>query len=259
MIAGDFSAWDSTMYSEIGDLIIDLINEWYGDSDENKTLRRILFMEMYSSVHLYNDILYVWHKGMPSGNPLTSILNSIYNNIIIRAAYIMALESYDSIKDFDHNVYMCAYGDDNVISVSDKVKNEFNMTVLTECLAEFGMTYTDDNKNVDTRGFRDISDITFLKRSFVYHEGRNKWLCPLDFESIRHQLYYTDDMDKVVDTVIQSYDTLKLELSLHGKEVFDKTVKIVAPIIKEHYMYVAPSTDSEFYLDRALSSSDVWY
>jgi hypothetical protein len=259
LIAGDFSAWDSTMYSEVGESIIDMINEWYNDSEESKTVRRVLFMEMYSSVHLFRDILYVWHKGMPSGNPLTSILNSIYNNIIIRCAYIMAMESFESIKDFDHNVYMCAYGDDNVISVSDKVKDAFNMGVLTECLAEFGMTYTDDNKNSGNVTFRSIGEISFLKRGFVFNEARNKWLAPLDYESIRHQMYYCDDMDRVCDILKQSYDTFLLELSLHGEEVFDKTVKQVAPILKEHYMIVAPSTVSEFHLDAALASRDVWY
>jgi hypothetical protein len=72
-------------------------------------------------------------------------------------------------------------------------------------------------------------------------------------------MYYCDDMDSVCDILKQSYDTFLLELSLHGEEVFDKTVKQVAPILKEHYMIVAPSTVYEFHLDAALASRDVWY
>lgn len=258
MLAGDFSAWDSTMFSEVGQHIVNMINEWYDDGPVNATIREVLFMEMYSSVHLFRDVLYAWHKGMPSGNPLTSLLNSIYNNLVVRACYMFLHQSLDSIEGFDQNVYICAYGDDNVISVSDAVKDVFNMESLTHTFAEIGMTYTDDNKDGETTRFRTIGEITFLKRSFVYNERFNKWLAPLDYTSLEHQLYYCRDMDRVVEIVQQSYSMLLTELSLHGKEVFDKTVKIVAPIIKEHYEFVAPSTDSEYYLEGSLRA-EFWY
>jgi hypothetical protein len=237
VIAGDFSGWDSNQFSEIGDHILRIINYWYNDGDENAKIRGILWLELYNSVHIYCDILYMWHKGMPSGNPFTTICNSIYNNIIIRMAWVDCHDrDLSSLNRFDKFVRTCTYGDDNLISVHDSVKDIFNVSNLSDCFKDYGQIYTDESKSVNsTTEFRRIRDVTFLKRHFVFDKKLNKWLCPLEFDVLEQMLNFVHGKSDFKTTVQQCYDSWKRELSLHSRNLFEEKLSIIRPIVEEEF------------------------
>lgn len=78
---------------------------------------------MYNSKHICGSNVYWWTHSLPSGHPLTSIINSIYNNIAFRVCWILLGGELNSFKD---HVSMAVYGDDNVINVSAKASESFN-------------------------------------------------------------------------------------------------------------------------------------
>jgi hypothetical protein len=243
LIAGDYSGWDSTQFAEVGHHILRIINLWYNDSKENQKIREILWLELYNSVHIFGDIVYMWHKGMPSGNPFTTICNSIYNNIVIRMAWVDCHDcELSSLKRFDDFIRCCTYGDDNLISVHDAVKEVFNVVNLRDCLASYGLTYTDEHKDVNNsvQIFRGIEDVTFLKRSFVVDKTNNKVLAPLEFEVIEQMLNYVRGRSDFKTTVQQCYGSWKRELSLHPKEIYDEKLALIKPIMEDKFNYFDP-------------------
>jgi hypothetical protein len=98
VIAGDFSNFDGTLHPDIMFAILDVINEWYDDGEENKEIRTVLWQCIANSVHVFGDNLYQWTHSQPSGNPLTAILNTLYN--IISMAYVFVDTTNRPVSDF---------------------------------------------------------------------------------------------------------------------------------------------------------------
>ncbi len=69
--------------------ILDVINDWYDDGEENARIRKVLWAEVYNSKHISGSNVYWWTHSLPSGHPLTTIINSIYNNICFRICWLL--------------------------------------------------------------------------------------------------------------------------------------------------------------------------
>jgi hypothetical protein len=80
---GDFSRFDASEQPFLLWSILDYINEWYDDGPENALARKVLWMEVVHSRHittLQGKSVHVvqWNKSLPSGHPMTTIINSMY-------------------------------------------------------------------------------------------------------------------------------------------------------------------------------------
>ena len=142
VIAGDFSDYDGTLHPKILWKVYEIIESFYANDDSfqegDDKVRKELWHNIVCSTHINGNILYNLNHSQPSGNPATAILNSMYNSIACRYTFYKRC-SYN----FNEEVVMIAYGDDNVLSISDTVKGKFNQETMSEDFAEIGMTYTD--------------------------------------------------------------------------------------------------------------------
>jgi hypothetical protein len=81
---GDFKRFDASQQPYILWAILDFINRWYDDGEENAQVRRVLWMDLVHSRHLTgigSQLKYIvqWNKSLPSGHPLTTIVNSLFS------------------------------------------------------------------------------------------------------------------------------------------------------------------------------------
>jgi len=219
--AGDHAKFDSRQIPIILWEILEMINRWYGPNNEDNFIREALFVEITNSKHIYRDEIFEWLMSIPSGNPLTAILNTIYNNIAFRLAFI---EAGCDVKDFNENVVLMVLGDDNVFSVANFYRDKFNELAMPKLMGAIGLEYTTELKESALIPFRRIDDIEFLKRSFRYDILLNRWVAPLREESIFNTLNWTKIEKKgrqpdqiTVDEIASALS----ELSLHGKAIFD--------------------------------------
>nr|APG78016.1 hypothetical protein 1 [Beihai picorna-like virus 74] len=224
VIAGDFSNFDGTLNAEILWSICDIINDWYDDGEENKRIRRVLWAEIVNSVHVCGDAIYHWTHSQPSGNPLTAILNSVYNSIACRYVWMLLTESRPqdhSMRSFRENVSMVAYGDDNVLNISDYAIGFYNQVSMSQAFSTFGMTYTDESKSGEMLPYRSIFEVGYLKRAFVYNKDLMKWEAPLALESVLEIPNWTrKTMDNREATTL-NIEVACAELSLHDQETFE--------------------------------------
>jgi hypothetical protein len=192
VVAGDFTNFDGTLHASVLWKICELINEWYDDGEENALVRNVLWSEIVHSVHVSKDMCYAWNHSQPSGNPATVIINCLYNSIAVRMCWLSIVANlskehlavYGSLACFLRLVAMIAYGDDNVINISDEVKEWFNMSTLVSAFAEFGMIYTDEIKSGRIVPYKNLSEIQFLKRAFRFDESQARYRAPLSLDTI---------------------------------------------------------------------------
>lgn len=246
VVAGDFSNFDGSLSSQILWAILDAINEWYDDGPENAQIRRTLWMHIVHAIHINRDVIYQATHSQPSGCPITAILNSIYNSIIIRIAYMICAqlhfeqtgEDFRSMKWFNLFVAMVSYGDDNLIGISEKIISWFNQNTITTALLVIGHEYTDEAKTGIIVPVRDISEVAYLKRHFKWNPALNRYVAPLDLDTVLEIVQWTKKGLASDAITLANLDVTMRELSLHDRETFDKYKKILYDeCIKNRVMY----------------------
>jgi len=225
VIAGDFSNFDGTLVLELLAEVVEIVNKFYDDGEENAQIRRVLWKEIVNSVHVCGDDVYLWTHSQPSGCPITAILNSLYNSISMRYVWLTVMpEEFRSMKAFGEHVAMVSYGDDNCVNISDAVIDHFNQLTIAEGYKEIGMTYTDETKSGDMIPYRSIGEITYLKRGFQWDEDEHQYLAPLDLSVVLEMINWVKGDFDLEERTIENMETSAFELSFHGREVFEQWI-----------------------------------
>jgi hypothetical protein len=258
IIAGDFSGFDKAQVPQITWSILDRINEWYGDSAENQRVRRVLWYEVLHSRHIGGDgftadVIYQWHKSLPSGHPLTSFINSFYNLTIIACCWYdhaSVLYPNNMWEIYRLHVQPQVYGDDNLIAVSDTLARSrfpFDQIALTNYMKNVGMTYTNEKKDGDIFSYRPIEDVEFLKRSFnkVISNGKVAYLPSLRLESVIQMTLWERSEMSDKDMWI-TFNTFFCELSLHDAATWHEYSGAFAQQAGVHYGYTVSALGIPF-------------
>jgi len=172
--AGDFGKYDTSLNAVFMDAICDIANDWFDDdesfvdTEENKNVRRTLFHEFIHTMILVGNTVLVKHHGNGSGNPLTTLINTIYNEIGHAYVYLLvAPEDQRDLAFYDANVRNKSYGDDVITAIRANIQPWFNMVSISEGFASLGMEYTDAGKTgAELVAIRPLDELTFLKCGF---------------------------------------------------------------------------------------------
>lgn len=257
VVAGDFSNFDGSLSSQILWAILDSINEWYDDGEVNAQIRRTLWMHIVHAIHINRDIIYQATHSQPSGCPITAILNSIYNSVIIRIAYLLCAQQhfaetgvdYRSMYYFNAFVAMVSYGDDNLIGISEKILSWFNQLSITVALSIIGHEYTDEAKTGIIVPFRNIEEVAYLKRAFRWNPALNRYVAPLDLDTVLEIVQWTKRGLLSDAITLANLDVTMRELSLHSSDVFDKYKKILFDECRKNGVQYRFATQNEYLAD----------
>ncbi len=263
VFAGDFKSFDASEQPEIHTYILDYINKWYrhkGGSEEDDLVRRVLYEDLVHSRHLtgigaMRDTLVQWNKSLPSGHPLTTIVNSMYALFTITACYVKRTGDYSNMWS---NAYICTYGDDNVVGVSDAVSEVFNQVTVAEDMKMFALTYTSDRKDGELQPYVSIDEITFLKRSFRRAENEGGWCAPLDMNSILYRMYWYHNKRSFARDFQQNAREVLLELSLHDESEWQQRFDVLTGYLRDSGMVCDISSRTQA-RQLAFLRNDVWY
>lgn len=263
VFAGDFKSFDASEQPEIHTYILDYINKWYrhkGGSDEDDLVRRVLYEDLVHSRHLtgigaMRDTLVQWNKSLPSGHPLTTIVNSMYALFTITACYVKRTGDYSNMWS---NAYICTYGDDNVVGVSDAVSDVFNQVTVAEDMRAFALTYTSDRKDGELQPYVSIDEITFLKRSFRRSENEGGWCAPLDMNSILYRMYWYHNKRSFARDFQQNAREVLLELSLHDESEWQQRFDALTGYLRDAGMVCDISSRTQA-RQLAFLRNDIWY
>ncbi|APG78516.1 hypothetical protein 1 [Wenzhou picorna-like virus 33] len=264
MFAGDFKAFDASEQPDIHLLILDYINDWYdqyGADPEGRRVRTVLFEDLIHSRHLTGDsykldTIVQWNKSLPSGHPLTTAVNSMYSLFTLTACYVHLTKDHENMWD---HVFICTFGDDNVVSADDDTIAVFNQVSVAKAMQElFHLTYTSDKKDAELVPYETIHDITFLKRSFVRSQSDGGWIAPLAMDSILYRTYFYQNPRNYVRDQATNFKEALMELSLHGEEEWDERFQAAAVYCRDNNIDFC-ITSREQARQMCLARTDVWF
>jgi hypothetical protein len=215
--AGDYSAFDASQLPAVHWQICHMINRWYDDGPENCAIRKLLFLEIVNSKHIFGDLVVEWFSSLPSGHFLTIVVNTIYNHINYRMVWMLCDLP---ISRFNENVYLLAVGDDSTFTVSPEYAERFNEISISDHMPSLGMTYTTELKGIATIPLRELEEVEFLKRSFRRDPIECVYLGPLRLEVILEMINWTKRKDSI-NITCDNIDIALDELSLYPEPIFN--------------------------------------
>jgi hypothetical protein len=221
-IAGDFSNYDGSIPQQFMQVACELVNEMYNDGVECSLLRETMMVDVYSALHLSVDTLYRVFRGNPSGNPFTTVMNSLVNSMLMIYAWTQC--GYD-LEHFDDAVRMTNFGDDNVLKVDPNFP-KFSMCGIADILNRIGVTYTPASKNGVNYEYCSLEDVSFLKRRFVVNPD-GPMFAPLEKETLIEMLYWRKDTGDEIETLMSTLRSHVDETFHYGEKYYDEhTVKL---------------------------------
>lgn len=241
--AGDYSKFDGSEKPYIHNKILEIINEWYGDDEEDNLIREVLWLELTNSKHIQNKCVYEWYTSLPSGHPMTPVVNTMYNGIAFRYCWNRAFEDDLRVRDkFHENCFLLALGDDNVFSVRSQFRNKFTEVIVGKFMAELGLTYTSEVKDAVNVEMRHLEDVEFLKRKWKFSKDANRYVAPLRLNRLLETLNWTKTGGRADVIVRDNVVGILRELSLHGRDTFEVYKKKIVKASVEHLEFYPPST-----------------
>lgn len=257
--AGDFSEFD---YSELSSFlwsILHIINRWYNDEDGNNMARETAWYEVVNSVHINGSYVYHLVSSLPSGHPLTVIINSMYVLLSFRYVWILLHRGdISSIELFNEHIQMIAYGDDNVHNKSRYADSIMNESRLIELFSVIGLKYTNEKKDGVEKSMRTLADVSFLKRDFRYETLLSRYVAPLALDTILEFVYWTKRGAQKEEITKQNIDNCLLELSLHDKEIFTRYSSTLLLASLNKLNYCPEMTDRDYLLKKSRHIEEVW-
>jgi len=225
-IAGDFKAYDrnmsSMMTSAVAEIILTILADFGYTKEQLKVANGLLTEIVYPHMNFYGQLCTLANSN-PSGQPLTTHVNSIANSLYTRIIfYALCPEE----EDFRSGVKLATYGDDNAMNVADRLKGLFTHTKMSELYMErYGMTYTMDKKDAESVPYQHFEELGFLKQRIVFNNEYDAYVPLLDETSITKSLHWQKKANECPDPAnvqfMQKVDAGLREASHYGKEYYD--------------------------------------
>lgn len=252
--AGDYAKYDGKIPVRVGYEVLGIIEKFYYNStDQDIYIRKILWLEIVNSFHIADGKVYEFVGGNPSGQPLTTIFNSIANLLMI--SYVGAcnwVESGGDLKLYSKVFSVCrfsVFGDDNLIAYPEEYDFIFGQQKLEKTMPLYvGMEYTNESKSEEALNARDITEVSFLKRGFRYDHGR--WMCPLEIKTIEETLYW-EKTTSFESEMKERIEATLFEISQYGECVFNRMAPILLRACQENYSYTPVNSRYHVALDSA--------
>nr|WPR16448.1 MAG: polyprotein [Pseudoscorpian iflavirus 2] len=238
MIDGDFKAFGPGLNTTVVLAIYDLISDWYDfygvKDDLARQIRWIMAHEMAQAKYLAFNTLFTSFCGSPSGSTLTTIVNTISNTIYLLVAwvdfYTTTYFKREKLFNFKHmfdtmnyNIRFVDYGDDKILSISNEVI-DFNMIWIKNFFEQYGISFQAADKGMtEIKPYKSITEVTFLKSSFVYLRGYNIVLAKLPYESVSNSFNWVWNHPDLVAASLEASTTSMQLLVSYGREFYEET------------------------------------
>lgn len=222
ILEGDYGGYDQSMPFEIGrganTIVLRILQHFGYDDHQLQIAAGLLSDALFPVVSMIGEIMRI--PGLqPSGKYATAEDNSLRNLLIV--VYIWLSTPEVSRKDVFEHLLPKSYGDDVLIAVKPEVSDDFDAIVFAEvCERETDLTFTTSSKGVVDKAFETLDSMSFLKRTFVFHEGLGRVVAPLALDSIYKTLEWflpSSSVNEVTQMEMICESSLR-EIFFHGDQ-----------------------------------------
>lgn len=157
------------------------------------------------------------------------------NENIERSDYELTFEqAVLGLPDFEEEVKLLNYGDDNVDSCSQEVVYFYNPKSRGKAAKSLGFPITDARKNPELN-FVELKDVVFLKRSFRYDEEFRCYMAPLDEESIKKMMAFVKGNSNTLECLTtNNVCDAQLQYFMYGRLIFNEKSDYLYELLKKH-------------------------
>jgi hypothetical protein len=216
---GDYGGYDTSMPVDIGYQCNDIICKFLKARGYNEFAMKIVKGILSDNLFpiLMVDGAFIQVPGFqPSGKYATAEDNSLRGLYLLFYAFCIMCtdiglgDPFNTTTDFQpldffRLTYILIYGDDNIGSIADCLKDHFNnLTYKKFCEEVYGMDFTLPLKGEISEKFLHEDEVSFLKRTFRFHKGLQRYVACLDKESMVKSLTWnlpSSDVSLDVQTI----------------------------------------------------------
>jgi hypothetical protein len=248
MVAGDYKAYDKRMspvfMMAAFDIIIEICKLSRNFDDEEIQIMRGIATDTSYPLMDFNGDLIQFNGSNPSGHPLTVVINCLVNSLYMRYAYHVLNPKRECVT-FQKNVSLLTYGDDNALGVHPDCP-WYNHSSISLAFKQMDIIYTMADKSAESIPYLDISQISFLKRTWRFDSHVGDYLAPLDHESIEKSLMTWVRSKSICkeEQCIAIISSAVREYFFYGKKTFLKRRQMFVELIEKLnlQMYQTDST-----------------
>lgn len=259
MVAGDFEGFDasqnSTMLQAAGRVLIELSKRHCGTTDEEAEVMNVLLVSLLHSYHINRNEVYQWTHSLPSGHYLTAIINSIFVCLSFTTIWLYHKDevSYVGARRFYQKCGIVAYGDDHILSIPWDELDGFNQLTIPNLFKRIGLSYTMEDKDAQAVvPSRPLTDVSYLKRKFIFDEDRKRWTGPLAIETILESPMWMKKNPDPRGQTIEQLEWAIRELSVHPLSTWERWHPLFVQLLQELRVY----TDKMIYTEVRASVLD---
>jgi ribA/ribD-fused uncharacterized protein len=249
--ASDYKNWDGTMPRVVVEMLPRIWNKIYQECSINNTkedddMRVAIHKQMQHPLVLYKHWLVQCPGGIMSGQPATAIDNCFLNMCYYEYIWMRLARKYSpanaNLSRFRECVTYAVYGDDNLCTILPSVHSWFNAKNFAEECVLLGLSVTSADKTGDLQ-MQDLSELTFLKRSFKDIEGRicgalekDTFIKMLSWTKCGKRHYYRrgEDIKWEPSTINLAVTSCMMEASLHGEKFYNDIAEHVKTCAAQH-------------------------
>lgn len=246
VIAGDYSNFDGTLPCQLVLAGTEIITDWYIhhwdevishggniicgrelEQDEFREYCMKLYYECVHHLHIMNyengTLLYNVRNGIPSGCPVTAILNSIVNHMALAYCWMKLHKDTDreNMTSFFESCSSIFYGDDFIMNIREDALSTYNQETITATMKQYlDMDMTDEAKTGNVVIYRTLSEVSFLKRRFRWEDSICEYVAPLDIDVVLDSTNWVRrGNEHPTRIVLSTLESAIRELAMHPTKV----------------------------------------
>lgn len=243
-INGDGKNFDASASQPIAMYNVCAINKWYKLGKdwkyEHDCIRKTLWATFLNSWHIVRNVVYTAFQGNKSGTAVTTQFNNLIGMFAIRWSYLLA--GY-TLHTFHNSIKPKFYGDDDLICVNTVLTPKITCEHHKQTMKRMGIEYTSATKDEVVSTWYNITQISFLKRRFVWDGIR--YLPQLDHSVIFEIARWSESNPENMVDQMNRFNSSLLELSNYGRKAFevlrDKYVEYTI-LIKRRGLVISPTS-----------------
>nr|WPR18017.1 MAG: structural polyprotein [Chemarfal virus 32] len=223
IVAGDYGKFDKRMPASVilaaFDIIKNILVHAGWDEKDLRVVSGIAEDTAFPTISFDGDLIRCYGTN-PSGHPLTVIINGLANSLYVRYCYATN-HPLRTCSDFKENIALMTYGDDMIMGVNQEC-SWIDHTKMQKVLADIDIEFTMAEKTATSIPFINISEATFLRRSWRFEPELGLMVCPIEHASIEKMLTMCV-RSKTISLELQALevlDTACREYFWYGKAIF---------------------------------------
>jgi hypothetical protein len=244
-VAGDYRAFESVLCLLISNgvsKIFEFLALLSGNFTEDELMALKVWLADLSNatINFFGELITLL-GGEASGQQLTTFFNCLANLLLHCYAYVVIHATERSVDhfielalEFFEKVFCITLGDDVALKVHPD-RPSYNHTSIQRVFSSIGITYTMAQKDAPSVPYIPLSEVTFLKRTWVDHvEFPGMKLAALDKRSIYKMLCYTVPSHSVSpdEQMAAAIASAQAEAFFHGPRFFAQIADLIAEMPK---------------------------